>query len=375
MSDCTFCLEKVLKGYKPLLLINNQLILSRGNSLYISDLELSRVKFLCSLGIKHYKVRMFERIFRSGFGAATQLDEVTLLIQSKKKIYSVNSKKGLSHREVIIPGRRKLLSFCSVLNNTLQKRTIYFGEYFNNMNKREVNIWRRSSETDPVWQIVYTFDPGKINHIHGIFHDRHRDGFFLLAGDFGDAASIWFASNDFSIVKPLFFGSQTNRSCSIKEIDSNSFVYITDTQLENNRLMMLRLKNDKWTIESGPLVNGPCIYSASTSKYFIFSTSVEPGKSSRIPFFDIFFSKKSPVIFDKNAYLYILDENLNPSIVFKAEKDFMPYILGQFGTFTFPDGEPPPDRFFSYGVAVKKFDNSCLLFKSCPMSTQNFTTN
>jgi len=358
-----FKLAKVLKGFKPIIILNSEIILARGNTLYVSDLELSYVKYLCSIETKRYQFRLLERIYRSELGSAVQINEDTILIQVQSKIFRVNIYSGQSHLELDIPLGRKLMSFCSIQDNVHKRNIIYFGEYFNNPNKGEVNIWKRIYSRNPTWQIVYTFDYGKINHVHRIFFDKNRNGFFLLTGDFGDAASIWFATNDFFKVEKLFYGSQEYRSCSINEVDSNTFFYLTDTQLEENRLMWLKFIDDKWNVEKGPIVNGPCIYSGKTSKYFIFSTTVEPGASSGSPIRDIFNRKKSSAIFNNMSYIYLIDNKLIPSVVFHASKDYMPFILGQFGTFTFPEGVTLPDRFFSYGIAVNKFDNSCLLFK------------
>jgi hypothetical protein len=193
----------------------------------------------------------------------------------------------------------------------------------------------------------------------------------LLTGDFGSAASIWFASDDFSIVKRLLYGSQENRACSIIQIDSHSFLYITDTQIENNAIMLLRLIGDKRTVERLFSTNGPSIYSTSSSKHFMFSTTIEPAGDAGSYITGILSYKKSPTIHEKRAYIYAMDEKLTLDVVFRAEKDYMPYALGQFPTFMFPEGESPPDRFFSYGVSVKKYDNSCLLFKSRPTMLPN----
>ena len=37
--------------------------------------------------------------------------------------------------------------------------------------------------------------------------------------------------------------------------------------------------------------------------------------------------------------------------------------LAQFGTFLFPSGAMPADRFFTFGVGVKRYDGRCLVFK------------
>jgi len=49
--------------------------------------------------------------------------------------------------------------------------------------------------------------------------------------------------------------------------------------------------------------------------------------------------------------------------IFRADKDRWPMRLAQFGTFQFPAGTMPADRFFAYGQALKGQDGHCLLFK------------
>jgi len=98
------------------------------------------------------------------------------------------------------------------------------------------------------------------------------------------------------------------------------------------------------------------------TKRLIFSSTVKPGALTGGRLRDIFDRKPGPRILANAAALYSFEEGQLTEI-FRADKDRWPMRLAQFGTFQFPTGIMPADRFFACGQALKGQDGHCLLFK------------
>lgn len=47
---------------------------------------------------------------------------------------------------------------------------------------------------------MFTFAQGQVNHIHDVVPDPYRECFWILTGDFGEAAGIWRVTPDWSSV-------------------------------------------------------------------------------------------------------------------------------------------------------------------------------
>ena len=85
--------------------------------------------------------------------------------------------------------------------------TIYFGEYFSNIDKKPVNIYK-SNDNGISWSIAYTFKANEINHIHGIFIDKYSDKVWFVTGDRDQECIIGFTRNGFKSIKIVFRGGQ-----------------------------------------------------------------------------------------------------------------------------------------------------------------------
>ena len=231
-----------------------------------------------------------------------------------------------------IPRGSKPLNLCFAPSGN-----IYFGEYFQNMEKQAVNIYC-SKDNAQTWNIAYTFEAGNINHIHGLFFDKYTDRIWVATGDRENECIIGYTEDEFKTFKEVFRGGQEYRTCQL--FFYNDFiVFGTDTQYEQNVIK----KFDRETLEITELqkVQGSVIKGGQVGDVAFISTTVEPSKVNK----------------DKYAHLWVTKDGLHWEERYKAKKDCWPSIF-QFGTFEFPQyyGIDKLERLYFSGRALKGLD-------------------
>jgi hypothetical protein len=292
------------------------------------------------------------------------LGQDTLLAVCKSKIWKVSLKDGSFELDFEIPDNKKLLNFSKISGIDGFEDSICFGEYFNNPHMECVSIWSRPLALNGRWRVVHTFDKGRINHVHNIIPDYRLGAVWILAGDFEQGASIWLAKRNFEEIKVVKYGDQSCRAVWMRHVVNNEYCYATDSQLSINCLTKLVYTSETCEIMSLAEIEGSSIYSGESKDFTVFSTTVEPGESSDSVIKNIFETKPGPGIKSKNACIYLLDGAYNAREIFRAKKDLWPMRLAQFGTFMFPSGIMPQGYVYAYGLAVRKYDNVCLIFKA-----------
>jgi hypothetical protein len=113
---------------------------------------------------------------------------------------------------------------------------VYFGEYFWNQDRDEVHVY--GSADGRSFEVVHTFPAGSIRHVHGIHADPHRNGLWVLTGDDGDEAGLWFTDDGFRTLEPVARGTQAARAVTVIPKESGLIVP-TDTPQERNRVQHL----------------------------------------------------------------------------------------------------------------------------------------
>lgn len=230
-----------------------------------------------------------------------------------------------------VPRGSKPLNLCLAPSGN-----IYFGEYFQNMDKQAVNIYC-SEDNAQTWRVAYTFDAGEINHIHGIFFDKYTNRIWVATGDRENECIIGYTEDGFKSFKVVFRGGQEYRTCQLF-FYKDFIVFGTDTQYEQNVIK----KFDRKTLEITSLqeVQGSVIKGGQVGDVAFISTTVEP----------------STVNTDRYAHLWVTKDGLHWEERYKAKKDWLPHIF-QFGTFEFPNYETDKiDRLYFSGRAVKSLD-------------------
>lgn len=223
--------------------------------------------------------------------------------------------------------------------------TLYFGEYFANMEKKAVHIYR-STDSGNTWDICYTFPEGNINHIHGIFLDHYTNRMWFATGDRENECIIGYTEDGFKTTKEVFRGGQEYRTC-VLFFYKDFIVFGTDSQYEHNTIKKFdRTTNEITVLQS---VQGPVIKGTQIGNISMISTDVEPSDVNK----------------DKNAYIWITREGENWEILYSAEKDCWNPTLFQFGVFDLPQYAPDykGQKLYATGKALKKCGGDTLIFE------------
>jgi hypothetical protein len=357
-------IDQCIKGWRPLVVLPDWLIFYKKGCIYKVRHDLKRPILLCViqnrglLGRLFKNSRIVDRVLRLSPSHAIIFDNA-LFIAQRSNIWRYDFNEGNLNLDFEIPNDGFSLSFSIVLNKQGLEELV-FGEYFENLAMDPIRIWGRKSGSNK-WLIRAKFAIGEINHIHSIFCANTR--VYILTGDFDQAAGIWVSDPEFSTLKPLLRGKQSNRAAWMKKIDNHIF-FANDTPLEQNRLFKFEITNEN-NIRPIPLadLNGSSIYASGGIEEIFFSTTVEPGLPTGNFISDMLDSRLGPGVLSSKASLMSIDRQGVVSELYSAEKDNLPFRLMQFGTFIFPSGTMLPNTLYCYGVALKNIDNSCLVFR------------
>lgn len=215
---------------------------------------------------------------------------------------------------------------------------IYFGEYFMNMEKKAVHIYCSEDNGDS-WKIVYTFEDGNINHIHGIYKDPYTGLLWVATGDRENECIIANTNDGFKTLNIVFRGGQDYRTCALLFYKEH-IVFATDSQYQQNYIKTFNRETFK--IKELQAVQGPVIRGGQIGDLSFISTDVE----------------ESEVNLDKNAYIWVSKDGITWKQAFSATKDSLPFLF-QFAVFDIPNYAPnvPMQKLYFTGKAVKKYDN------------------
>ena len=319
--------------------------LSEGKLLYVADgLHLYGKGYNMQDEYGNYKVvdekyalpsrfEMTRRFLRAEITGLYTLDNGDRLAVAKKGLFLFKKGRKVFEKCFAMPRGSKPLNLCFAHSGN-----IYFGEYFQNMDKQAVNIYC-SKDNAQSWNIAYTFEAGNINHIHGLFFDKYTNRIWVATGDRENECIIGYTEDEFKTFHEVFRGGQEYRTCQLF-FYKDFIVFGTDTQYEQNVIK----KFDRKTLEITELqkVQGSVIKGGQVGDVAFISTTVEPSKVNT----------------DRYAHLWVTKDGLHWEERFKAKKDWLPATLFQFGTFEFPQyyGIENLERLYFSGRALKGLD-------------------
>lgn len=296
--------------------------------------------------------RYISRLFRIGVRAAWALDEENVLLSVGNTIYELNLSIGeLSDGYFCGEGIRPLI-FSEVKCISNIEDGIYFGGYLGNRAKDPVSVYKRIDKD--LWEKVYSFPQGAINHIHAIVPDRYRDCLWIFTGDFDEASAIWRVNDNFKTVECVCCNDQKYRGCVVFSIPEG-LLYATDAPFTNNHLFLLKT-DEKFMLYNLKEIAGSCIYGCQWQDKYVFATTVEPdGRETNL--FKTFTSRKrGSGIKDDFVHLYIGNMTYGFYDIYKEKKDRLPYAAFQFGVFKFPYGINNTDSLLFQPVATREND-------------------
>lgn len=276
------------------------------------------------------KYALFRRFFRAEITGLYLLCDNSMIAIAKKGLFWRSSESGDFQKVFSISRGSKPLNLCILPNGH-----IFFGEYFQNMKKEAVNIYG-SMDNGRTWRIVYTFQAGNINHVHGLFFDRYTRRLWFLTGDRENECIIGYTDDEFQTLHEVLRGGQEYRSCQLF-FYKDFIVYATDSQYIQNEICAINRKTLKIKILAR--IQGSAIKGGQTGDVSYLSTTIEPSKVNK----------------DKFSHIWVTKDGEHWQDVYKAEKDCWPSIL-QFGTFEFPQNAYCDGKLWFSGRALKGFD-------------------
>ena len=277
------------------------------------------------------RFKLTRRLFRAEITSFYTLNDGTQLAIAKKGIFRRRKEEKDFEKICTTPRGSKPLNLVAKSSHE-----VYFGEYFQNVEKVPVNIYLLDVESGSL-KVVYTFGLGEINHIHGLFFDKYANRIWVATGDAENECIIGYTEDGFKDFHIVFRGGQEYRCCQMF-FYPGFIIYCTDSQFIPNRIK--RIDRNTLDITELQSVQGSVIKGGQAGNVSFISTTVEP----------------SEVNLDKHVCLWITKDGLNWEERYNDEKDCYPALF-QFGTFEFPNYEGEiSDKLYFSGRAVKELD-------------------
>jgi hypothetical protein len=254
--------------------------------------------------------RLAQRLLRFMVTNVILLKNGELFVTFDKSVGIVRDGKYTELKGLVRPCR-VLRSACAVENGN-----IFFGEYLSNDERGETRIYKYRQGSDAL-EVVYTFPPNSIRHIHGLYFDEHTKTIFCLTGDKENECRISRSSDGCKTFETVGEGDETWRAVSVL-FTENSFYYGTDAEFRANHIYKVNRQNLER--ESLGEVGGTVFYSKQLGKDLFFTTTAENAPSQK----------------ENVAALWHTNSNEACAELVKFKKDFWHGTLFMFGTIHFP---------------------------------------
>jgi hypothetical protein len=191
-----FVLEDILPNIRVHLIIEDIIIASSGYSIFVSEDRGKTWIFKNTLPENFFKrvssnISLISRVFRTGIDQIHIISKGKILISCDKAFYLSD----LSFRDferVSLP-----TPFFQLLDHNIcvTKEYTYYGEYFPNVQRRKVNVYRTKDGIE--WEIVYSFPKNTIRHLHLLQYDQFSNKIWFATGDLGSECSMGFFEDNF----------------------------------------------------------------------------------------------------------------------------------------------------------------------------------
>lgn len=221
---------------------------------------------------------------------------------------------------------------------------VYFGEYIGNVDRGEIHIYRLpAGETE--LQVVHTFAPKEIRHVHGVYQDPFDPSrLWLGTGDLESECQVATTTDGFRTLDVVGTGDETWRCVSLAF--TKEFVYYgSDGEFAQNYLY--RIDRDSGARTQLAAVDGPVYYAASTGDDVFLGVTAE----------------LCPSQVGRSAAVWNVQGQDPGQEVLSHEKDFWPGRYFLPGTWHFPAGPGLPNQLFVSGVALRGADHRTFCLK------------
>ncbi len=323
-----------LHGYTIEWAVEGNYYLSRRNVLYQTDNLKPPFKKIASINAPVWKqaasnFRLGQRLLRFMVTNVIALNNGELFVTFDKTVGVVRNGK-YQELKGLARACRVLRGACAINKNG----DIFFGEYLANAERGEMRIYRYKQGSDSL-EVVYTFAPNSIKHIHGLYLDEYTDSIYCLTGDDEKECRIIRSTDGFQTTEIIGEGDETWRAVSIL-FDKENFYYGTDAEFRANQIY----KVNRNTLERENLgaVDGTVFYSKQIGNDLFFATTAENAPSQK----------------ENVAALWNVNSFGKSELVIKFNKDHWHKTLFMFGTIHFPSVNKLEKELYFHLVGVKE---------------------
>ena len=331
-----------LRGYTVEWAEVNNFYLSRRNILFRSENLKPPFKKIATINAPFWKqsasrLRLAQRLLRFQVTNVIPLKNGDLFVTFDKSVGVVRNGKYTELKGLVRPCR-VLRGACAVDGGG----NIYFGEYLANNERGEMRVYKYEIGGD-LLEVVYTFAPDSIKHIHGVYFDEFTKSLFCLTGDDEKECRILQTFDEFKTNSIIGQGDETWRAVSIL-FDKENFYYGTDAEFRANHIYRV----NRQTLERKNLgeVGGTVFYSKKLGEDLFFTTTAENAPSQT----------------ENAAALWQAGENQICEKVIAFEKDRWHPTLFQFGTIHFPCVNKLENKLYFHLVGVKQDNQTFIVY-------------
>ena len=273
--------------------------------------------------------RPAQRLLRFMVTNVIPLESGDLFVTFDKSVGIIRDGKFQELKGLVRPCR-VLRSACAVD----ESGSIFFGEYLANDERGEMRIYKYFQDSDAL-EVVYTFPPNSIKHIHGLYFDEFTNSIFCLTGDDEKECQILRSFDGFKTTEVVGHGDETWRAVSIL-FNKNYFYYGTDAEYRANHIYKVNREN----LERENLgeVGGTVFYSKKLGDDLFFTTTAENAPSQK----------------ENVASVWHTDSAGNCEEIVKFKKDFWHPTIFMFGTIHFPCANKLENELYFHLVGVKE---------------------
>ena len=278
------------------------------------------------------KNKLTKRFFRAEiFSHRTLKNNVGICI-AKKGIFLENSITRQFEKVFNVVRGSRPMAICEDRDGT-----IFFGEYYYNKKRNRVHIFA-SYDSGKNWNIIYTFPPKTVRHIHTIQLDPYTGFLWIATGDENEECFIGYTKDGFKTLEIVAKGGQEFRTCNFL-FQKDKIIYGTDSPYVENYLKAINRTDFSFKLLQK--VQGSIINACQIGNICIISTTVEPSQINR----------------DRNSYIWISDNGEKWMQIGCFTKDIFNSTLFQFGNIRFPHyNTSDTDSLYFSGHALKKID-------------------
>lgn len=216
------------------------------------------------IALSHYG----RRLLRLSFYNLVPRDDGSLFIAFNKTL-------AVLHRDGSIVPVKGLQKSFRVLRGGVAKTddgTIYFGEYVLNHERSDpINIYRLPRQGSTA-EVVHTFGPGEVRHVHSVRWDSYGRCLWVCCGDRPSECRIMRTRDGFRTLETMGAGDESWRALQ-PVFTERSIFFANDAEFEANALFRL----DRETFARGKVadIDGPSYYGATVPGGAAYATTVE----------------------------------------------------------------------------------------------------